>query len=316
MLKQTGWMIATVTLLGVTACSNKASDKQGDTPASTVQAGASSASSLVSSWADVSKMPDFFTGNWMSVSSMVDGPVKVEYTDKAKQYIAKYKPKADIALANATCKLPGMPIVQRASSPIKFLYEPGMIAIYMEHASQTRFIFLNQPAVSSNPTYLGNSTAHFEGDTLVVDSNGFADDIVFQYGATASTTPGFAPGSDPAPGPGAASGSSSSGEHTFLSNAIFGPHGPNMRMVERMRLTDPNTLEIKTTIYDDSVFTTPYEAETRYWKRQTGNDGKPQEWVCTVAISRYDEKLDKHIDLTPEEALKLLEQQQAATSGL
>lgn len=76
-----------------------------------------------------------------------------------------------------------------------------------------------------------------------------------------------------------------------------------------MRLSDLDTFEIKTTIYDDTVFTAPHESETRYWKRETGNQGKPQEWVCTVAISYYDEKASKHKDLSPEEALKHLEQQ-------
>jgi hypothetical protein len=299
MPKNIGWTMAAIALFSVTACSNKADDGQ-------VAADQSAAKPLGSSWTDIDKMPDFFTGNWQSVSSMVDGPTDVGYTDKAKEYIANYKPKADIQLANETCKTTGMPIVMRSSTPVKFMYEPGMIAIYLEHASQTRFIFLNQEPVSTNPTYLGNSTGHFEGDTLVVESVGFVDDIVFQYGARRGAAK-VTPGAFPEPG--------SEGQ-SFLSNVIFGPHGPNLRMVERMRLSEPDMLEIKTTIYDDTVFTTPYEVETRYWKRQTGKQGKPQEWVCTVAISYFDEKANVHKDLSPEEVLKRLEQQEADASGL
>lgn len=299
MPKFSGWIIAAVTLVGVAACSDKTADQKDGS----VAADQASGTALGSSWTDVTKMPDFFTGNWQSASGMVDGyNANIGYTDKAKEYIAKYKPKSDIPLANETCKTAGMPIVMRSSTPVKFMYEPGMISIYMEHASQTRFIFLNQEPVSTNPTYLGNSTGHFEGDTLIVESTGFADDIVFQYGAQpgANMSPlALGPPTDTAAG---------GEEQTFLSMAIFGPHGPNMRMVERMRLSDPNTLEVKTTIYDDTVFTTPYEAETHYYKRQTGKLGKPQEWVCTIAISYFDEKANKHKDLEPEEALRRLEQ--------
>jgi hypothetical protein len=191
----------------------------------------------------------------------------------------------------------------RAQSPLKFMYEPGMISIYMEHASDTRFIYLNQKLPASpNPTYLGNSVAHWERDTLVIESVGFADDIVFQYGVKEGfVQPSFgngAPGGVPAlPPPGGG----------FLAGVIFGPHGPNLRMVERMRLTDPNTLEWKLTIYDDTVFTGPYEADLHRFKRVTGERGRPQEWACTASISYYDEKNNTHTELDPEEALKLLD---------
>ena len=75
-----------------------------------------------------------------------------------------------------------MPIIQRVGSPLKFFYEPGMIAIYIENSSMTRFIKLNaEHSARPNPTFLGESVGHFEGDTLVVDSVGF-DDILLQYG--------------------------------------------------------------------------------------------------------------------------------------
>lgn len=292
MPKFVGWIIAAVTLVGVVACSDKTA-RQND---GSVAADQASGKPLGSSWTDITRMPDFFTGNWKSVSGMVDGNVDVGYTDKAKEYMAKYKPRTDVSSGNKNCKTPGMPIVMRAGIPLKFMYEPGMISIYIEYASQTRFIFLNQEPVGANPTYLGNSTGHFEGDTLIIESTGFVDDITFQYGAQPGTKIkpliDFVPGSEAV---------------NFVSKAIFGPHGPNMRMVERMRLSDPDTLEVKTTIYDDTVFTTPYEADTHYYKRQTGKLGKPQEWVCTIAISYFDEKTNKHRDMDPEEALRLLE---------
>jgi hypothetical protein len=46
-----------------------------------------------------------------------------------------------------------MPIIQRAGSPLKFFFEPGLIAIYMENDSATRFIKVNgHHDQVSNPT--------------------------------------------------------------------------------------------------------------------------------------------------------------------
>ena len=89
---------------------------------------------LGSSWTHVTKLPDFFTGNWQSRASFLDHPSKVPFTDQAKAYVAKYKAIEDIPFAGPNCKTPGMPIIQRLGSPLKFFYEPGMIAIYIETA--------------------------------------------------------------------------------------------------------------------------------------------------------------------------------------
>ncbi len=143
---------------------------------------AGGAEPLGSRWADVTKLPDFFTGNWQSMQSFLDNPSTVPFTAQAQAYIAHYKPIEDIPFAGPGCKTPGMPIVQRLGSPLKFFYEPGMIAIYIENSSMTRFIKLNgKHSARPNPTFLGESVGHFEGDTLVVDSVGF-DDILLQYG--------------------------------------------------------------------------------------------------------------------------------------
>jgi hypothetical protein len=112
-----------------------------------------------------------------------------------------------------------------------------MIAIYIENVSMTRFIKLNaEHSARPNPTYLGESVGHFEGDTLVVDTVGFVDEIVLQYGALPGSAEGM--GFD-------------------ISTSIFGPQGPNLRLVERMRLPDADTLEILLTILDDTVWQKP-----------------------------------------------------------
>jgi hypothetical protein len=242
-----------------------------------------------SRWADIANLPDLWTGTWQGTSPMVDGQINVKYTDKAQAYVARYKPVADISYGAAGCKTPGMPFVmQIAAMPIKFMVEPGMVAIYIESHSQTRFIHMNQPHSNPvDPSYLGESVGRWEDNTLVVDTIGFVDDIALQYGVRELKP----------------------GEDGFLKKIVFGPHGPNLHMVERMRLKDPNTLEIKNTIMDSSIWSTPYET-TRTWKRRSGSHAKPMEWVCSENINIFDPTTNTHLSEDPEVVLKRLETQQ------
>jgi hypothetical protein len=248
---------------------------------------------LGSSWADVTKVPDFFTGNWQSITSFLDSNTHTPLTPQAKAYADKFKPLEDIPFAGAGCKTPGMPAIQRLGSPLKFFYEPGLIAIYIENSSMTRFIKVNgKHAERPNPTYLGDSIGHFEGDTFIVESVGFADDILFQY----ANFPG-------------------QGTSRFVlpPESIFGPHGPNLRMVERMKLLDPDTLEIALTIYDDTVWTEPYVANTQTFKRNRGDAGLPVEWVCGGSGEplEFDPAANRSIMQDPAEVLKKLKEKDA-----
>jgi hypothetical protein len=302
---------------------------------STDQGGAQSASNasqdtgsgaLGSTWADASRMPDVFSGMWMTFSAMVEGDAKlnVPYTEKAQKYVDAYKHKRDIPYAQEGCTSPGLPIGMRAG-PIKFTYAPGLISIYMQSVGHTRFIRMNEQHGKTSPKYYGNSVGHWEGDTLVVETVDFLPEITFQYGVgkplppegtigTASLPPapvggppgGGPPGGPPGGGPGSLLDS--------LSAAIWGPHGEGMRMVERMRLVDPDTLEVNLTIYDDTVWTQPYVTATRkYTHIQKGVSefgpfsGEPEEWVCTVSITSFDPDTNSYVDKDPEEMVKYLD---------
>ena len=271
-------MFKHITLLAVALCSTMLT-----LPATAVEP-------LGSKWSDVTKLPDFFSGNWESRASFLDTSASaVPFTAQAQAYIAHYKPIADIPFAGPGCKTPGMPIVQRLGSPLKFFYEPGMIAIYIENSSMTRFIKLNaKHSAQPNPTFLGESVGHFEGNTLVVDSIGF-DDILLQYGVL----PGKV-----------------TGPFVLPPDVIFGPHGPNLRMVERIRLVDPDTLEDKLTIYDDTVWKKPLVSDAGLiFKRNHGDKGWPHEWVCSSDDTlTFDPAQDKTVTEDPAEVLKRLQQ--------
>jgi len=278
-------------------------------------------------WAAAAKMPDLFSGMWMTFSGFVEGDagLNVPYTAKARQYVADYKPKRDIPYAQDGCKSPGLPIAMRMGGGIKFTYAPGLISIYMQSVGNTRFIKMTRAHGRTSPKYYGNSVGHWEGDTLVVETDDFLPDITFQYGVGKPLPPletvgtanlGPPPGSAPpggAPPGGGPPGGGPPPSLASLSAAIWGPHGAGMRMVERMHLVDLQTLEVDLTIYDDTVWTKPYVSSRKYRRIQKGSGqvgqftGEPEEWVCTVSITTFDPDTNTYVDKDPEEMVKMLD---------
>jgi len=242
--------------------------QSGDARAAAV---AQSMEAQAKAWREIATLPDFWQGTWQSVSPIADDfPTPPDYTPSALRYIKDYKPVEDSPFAN--CKPLGLPFVMNIGGmPMKFFQSPGMIALYIESSGMTRFIHTDgrQHSERPNPTYLGESIGHWEGDTLVVDTTGFVPDTLFQMGKLDKAA--LAQG-DPSP----------------LSGVIFGPHGDNLRLVERMRLTDFNTLEIQTTIHDDTVFKQPYRLPPRRYIRGIERRNDPQEWACTDNRDYFD----------------------------
>jgi hypothetical protein len=276
---------------------------------------------LGSTWADAGKMPDLFSGMWMNTSSFTEDDAKrnVPFTAKAQKYVDAYKHKRDIPYAQEGCQSPGLPIAMR-TGPIKFTYAPGLISIYMQAIGHTRFIKMNQPQGKTSPKYYGNSVGHWEGDTLVVETQDFLPEITFQYGVGKAMPAAGTLGTVPAPPRGGAPrgggllDTAPSALLASLSAAIWGPHGEDMHMVERMRLVGPQTLEVNLTVYDDTVWTKPYVMSTRNYRRiQKGISemgpftGEPEEWVCTVSITSFDPDTNTYKDKDPEEMVKYLD---------
>ena len=222
-------------------------------------------------WRDIADLPDFWQGTWQSISPIADDfPTPPDYTPSALDYVKNYKPVEDSPFAN--CKPLGLPFVMNIGGmPMKFFQSPGMIALYIESSGMTRFIHTDgrKHSEQPNPTYLGESIGHWEGHTLVVDTTGFAPDTLFQLGRLDSKA--RAQG-DPSP----------------LSGVIFGQHGPKLRLVERMRLANFKTLEVQTTIYDDTVFRRPYSLPPRRYIRGIERRNEPQEWACTDNRDYFD----------------------------
>jgi hypothetical protein len=89
--------------------------------------------------------------------------------------MAKKGPTADVYL---NCIAPGGPRMHIIPTMKKFVQTPGLLIILNEFNANYRQIFLDGRPLPEDPqpTWNGYSTGKWDGDTLVVQSNGYRDD--------------------------------------------------------------------------------------------------------------------------------------------
>jgi hypothetical protein len=76
---------------------------------------------------------------------------------------------------DANCQSQGVPKIDAAPAPYKFVQLPGLVIILYEAFTQFRQVFMDGRGLPKdpNPTWLGYSVGKWDGDTLVVESAGF-----------------------------------------------------------------------------------------------------------------------------------------------
>jgi len=160
-----------------------------------------------------------------------------KYNDMLKTYQAN--PPQDTSAAN--CVPPGMPGIMGQPYPMEFLYGPGKVTILIEAYEQIRHIYTDGRPHPDDPdlTFNGHSIGHWEGDTLVVDSVGFTTDTFLSGG----------------------------GSH----------HSDKMHIVERIRLANPDLMEITTTIDDPEALQQPFTRVANFARHR---DWTLAEYVC------------------------------------
>jgi hypothetical protein len=216
-------------------------------------------------YAALAKLPDF-SGVWEpamfarpgSPPPPPSGPPKLtaQYAQEYAAFQAKNRttPGLNFVSSVANCVPPGLPVSMTQPYPIEFLFTPGRVTVMIESYSMFRRIYTDgspmPPADQLDPSYQGTSVGHWDGDTLVVE------------------TAGILPETSPL-------------------NGVTG-HSDQLKITERMRLIDPDTLEIVTTREDPTVFTEPYTTTARYARHR---DWKIMEYVC--AQNNHD-ALDEH----------------------
>ena len=171
----------------------------------------------------------------------VEPPLKPQYMDILKRRIrAKNagKPETD---TSTQCFPHGMPRLMESPYPIEIVQTPGRVTILHEVAHEVRRFYLDQKHPDNlKISYLGHSVAHWEGDTLVVDTVGInAASFIDDEGSS---------------------------------------HSDKEHIVERFHKIDGGRqLEVDTTVEDPVTLEHPYSYK-RYF--QWRPDVRPAEYVC------------------------------------
>jgi hypothetical protein len=116
--------------------------------------------------------------------------------------------------------------------PIQIVQTPKQIVILYEYFNVFRLIPLDQKSHPDDlePSFLGHSIGHWEGNTLVVDVVGFND------------------------------------KGWVLSGGVF--HSDALHITERYTRVDYDTIEYEATIEDKKVFTAPFKTTTKMMLRE------------------------------------------------
>ena len=194
-------------------------------------------------WAAIARLPDF-NGAWeisrprgAAAAARPSGP-SLTPAYEAKRKAFLANPPEDNETAN--CLPQGMPGIMGQPYPMEFLLTPGQVTIVIEAYTQVRHIYTDGRKLPEDPErrFHGASVGRWEGDTLFAETIGFSPLTQIERGV---------------------------------------PHSDNMRIVERFRLTDADTMNIETTITDPEVLAAPYTS-TRTLARH--RDWTISEYIC------------------------------------
>ena len=120
------------------------------------------------------------------------------------------------------CLAPGFPRVNGVPYPQKIIQTPAFIVVLYETRTTFRQIFLDQHTLAKDPqpTWMGDSTGRWDGDTLVVRTVGFND-------------------------------------KTWLDDAGH-PHSDAMTVTERIRRPSFGRMNVEITIDDPKMYSRPW----------------------------------------------------------
>lgn len=194
-------------------------------------------------YAALNQLPDW-GGIWI-LNRGAPGSAPPAAVPKLKgEYKTRYEDWRREVLANdgvekrtrSNCSPPGMPrIMQLAQYPYEFIFSPGRVTIVQEAWMQIRTVWTDGRLHSedADPSYMGDAVGRWEGDTLVIETKGILEDLVFATGA---------------------------------------PHSANFKVTERIRLdpANPDILTNTLTMEDPDALEEPYTATVSYRRDRYG----------------------------------------------
>jgi hypothetical protein len=137
------------------------------------------------------QIPDI-TGSWertrdASIPPAPQPPLKAQYAQERQAKLKAQRESADrgepIAERVVACLPEGMPGMMGATFPMEVLQSKGQVTIIEEAYTQVRRILLDQQQKKIDdvePGFYGRSVGHWENGTLVVDTVGIKEDVVYQ----------------------------------------------------------------------------------------------------------------------------------------
>jgi hypothetical protein len=159
----------------------------------------------------------------------VEQPVEVPFTAKGEALFKERRATNSKDDPEGYCLPPGVPRYTGTPYPFQFIQLPDRVVILYEGASHMyRQIFMDgrKHSADPNPTWLGESIGHWEGnDTLVVDTIGFNGRTWLDY--------------------------------------VGHPASDQLHVVEKFRRPDSMTLEYEATIEDPVMYTEPWTTNFR-----------------------------------------------------
>ncbi|MGE0189822.1 MAG: hypothetical protein AB7F79_08450 [Steroidobacteraceae bacterium] len=157
------------------------------------------------------------------------------------------------------CIPTGMPDMMYEVYALEVLPVPGKVVMITEYMNMIRHIYTDGRPLPADPerSYAGTSVGHWEGEVLVVDTIGLAEDGVI--------VPGM-------------------------------PHSDAMRIQERIRLVDHNTLTDDITLIDPGALTGPWTVHFTYTRAKP--DRVLAEYAC-AAGNRYHVNTDGTVITVP-----------------
>jgi len=143
------------------------------------------------------------------------------------------------------CYLPGVPRANYMQLPFQIFHSDKAMLIAYEYAGAVRNVLFNDPGPPPVDSWMGQSVAKWEGDTLVVTVTGQNDRTWFDR----------------------------SGNH----------HSAEMKVVERWTPTGPNTMRYEAEITDPATFTRPWKMSMNLYRR-LGEDNRLQQFKCVEFV--------------------------------
>jgi hypothetical protein len=134
------------------------------------------------------------------------------------------------------CYLPGVPRITYMGYPFQIFQTPNYLAFVYEYVHAVRHVYLNsqhylnrQHLPGHIDWWMGDSRAHWEGDTLVVDVIDFNEETWF--------------------------------------DRVGNFHSDALHLVERYTLIDPDHINYEVTIEDPKVFSRPWKMSMPLYRR-------------------------------------------------